>query len=168
MNLIRSVGVGILGLCLALSGVTIVAAVKDKASHQQKYSMEIKNKKVKAHHIQNLQSEKIKTNLDSLRNLDVVTDDKGNSWIYCSFLESGLLIDQVREKYSKEAALSFNDVQERLMDDLSKKGDTMPGILINEDLDEAKFIFTREGGKGETIKKELTFDEESQTWSLVQ
>lgn len=163
-NLKLLVGVGLLGLCVVFSGATMISSAKGK-EQKEKYSIEIKNENVKKHHVKNLNSVNINADQDSLKNLQVFRDEEGKDWTYCSFLESGLLVDKVREKYSKKAALSFNDVQERIMDDMSQKGDTLPVLLVNEELTQARFIFTRDAGKGKTIVKELNYDAVEETWT---
>lgn len=119
----------------------------------------------KTNHSKSLEMLGIKVDTSNLKNLDTVTDNEGKKWIYNTFTQSNLIEEKMEQKYSKETAYSFIEVQDRIMQALAKKGDTVPVILLNEDLTEGTFTFIRDKGKGEVVSVKLKYNDKDSTWN---
>ncbi|MFI8715453.1 hypothetical protein [Brevibacillus brevis] len=115
---------------------------------------------VSKNRIQSNQEEK------SLENLDVIVDQNNDKWLYCSYIQSKLVEDEIEAKYSKSASTSFIDIQEEVMEKHRKSGDTVPMLLLKEDLNAGKIVFTRDKGNGEVVTIDVAMNENSENWSI--
>ena len=119
----------------------------------------------KTNHSKSLEVLGIKADTSKLKNLDIVTDNKGKKWVYNTFTQSNLIEEKMEQKYSKETVSSFIEVQDQIMQALAQKGDTVPVILLNEDLSEGTFTFTRDKGKGKVVSVKLKYNDKDGTWN---
>ncbi|MGC5326079.1 hypothetical protein [Brevibacillus sp. SYSU BS000544] len=119
----------------------------------------------KTNHSKSLEVLGIKADTSKLKNLDTVTDNNGKKWIYNTFTQSNLIEEKMEQKYSKETVSSFIEVQDQIMQALAKKGDTVPVILLNEELTEGTFTFIRDKGKGKVVAVKLKYNEKDSTWN---
>ncbi|MFM1653579.1 hypothetical protein ACI7RC_15915 [Brevibacillus sp. B_LB10_24] len=79
----------------------------------------------------------------------VFMDKSGASWTYVSYSKSNLIEEKMMEKYG--SSVSFIETHDGIMTKYAERGDTLPIILMNEDLTEGVFSFMR-GGKVVSIK----------------
>ncbi|MGF9905912.1 hypothetical protein [Brevibacillus porteri] len=97
----------------------------------------------------------MKNDTSSFSALDTIVDDEGKEWIYVSYLHSNLIEEQLKEKYSREVSTSFIDVQEQILDPIIQEGETIPVLLVNEDLTFGKMAYLQEEGNGDLILAEF-------------
>lgn len=117
----------------------------------------------KVNHQKTLHALGIDVNKNDLKNLGILTDKEGEKWIYNAFTQRRLIVDKIEKKYSEEVKTSFIEMQDELMQKYAKKGDTVPVILLDEDLKEGSFSFTRENG--DIVSFKLKYDEKEEKWN---
>lgn len=117
----------------------------------------------KVNHQKTLHSLGIEVKTKELENLNTISDKSGNKWVYNDFTEREPLVGKLKEKYSEEAKTSFLEVQDKIMQQYAEVGDTVPVILLDEDLKDGSFSFSRENGEVLTFK--LKYDKKNGTWS---
>ncbi|RAT97401.1 hypothetical protein [Brevibacillus sp. Leaf182] len=157
-------------LCIGLVFVVMIGpnVLADKGIPQltdssQKYQSETLDKLG----IRSANSSFMKNDTSSFSAFDTVVDDEGKEWIYVSYLHSNLIEEQLKEKYSREVSTSFIDVQEQILDPIIQEGDTIPVLLVNEDLTFGKMAYLQEEGNGDLILAEFELDEDSKQWVIT-
>ncbi|MFC4767874.1 hypothetical protein [Effusibacillus consociatus] len=124
-------------------------------------------KETKSFHVKALKAVGIDVNESKLNNLATLTDKSGTNWTYTSYIQSSLIEDQIRAKYSLKAATSFIKVQEEAMNLFRQSGDTVPVILINPDLTKGQIVFARNEGNGDVVTVNISFDKNIDNWSIL-
>ncbi|TKI59218.1 hypothetical protein E8L90_29555 [Brevibacillus antibioticus] len=155
-------------LCIGLVFVVMIGpnVMADKGIPQltdssQKYQSETLDKL-------GIRSTNMKNDSSSFSALDTVVDDEGKEWIYVSYLHSNLIEEQIKEKYSRKVSTSFIEVQEQILDPIIQEGDTLPVLLVNEDLTFGKMAYLQEEGNGDLILATFELDEDNQQWVITQ
>ncbi|CAM3333215.1 MULTISPECIES: hypothetical protein [Brevibacillus] len=92
----------------------------------------------------------------SVKDKNVITDVKGKKWVYIEYTDITPFIDDLENYYEVDFVGTFIDVQSAIMRKHAQIGDQIPIILLDEDLHEGTFSFTRESG--ETLSFPIQFD----------
>ena len=116
----------------------------------------------KSNHQKTLHSLGIEVKTKDLERMTTLTDSNGKKWIYNDFIHSGTFEEEMRDKYIEDVAGAFIEVQDEIMQEHAKVGDTIPVILLDEDLKEGSFSFNRENG--EVLVFKLKYNENNGTW----
>jgi len=98
-----------------------------------------------------------------LENLNTITDENGDKWVYTEFTERVPLIQKFEEKYPEDVKSSFIEMQDKIMQKYSQVGDFVPVILLDEELKEGSFTFSRDNG--EVLSFAIKYDERAGRWS---
>ncbi|MFI8714823.1 hypothetical protein [Brevibacillus brevis] len=106
----------------------------------------------KGNHLVALHSLGIKVNSDELAPMQALTDENGKEWIYNKFSKRAPLIEKIIDERSVDVKDAFIEVQDEIMQKYTKKGDTLPVILLDENLNEGYFAFIREDGEALSFK----------------
>ncbi|WP_103106299.1 hypothetical protein [Brevibacillus reuszeri] len=103
------------------------------------------------------ENNKLNDSWEELKTEFMVTD---NEWKAYDYFDTDLITQQMNEK----EATSFNDTVLEAITDVREKGDLVPVVLVNKELNVAKILFEREEGKGEKI--EITLEKNGETWAV--
>lgn len=118
----------------------------------------------KGNHLITLHSLGIEVNSDELAPMQTLTDENGKEWIYNEFTKRAPLMNKIKNERSVDVKDAFIDVQDEIMQEYTKKGDTIPVILLDEDLIEGYFAFNRQ--EGETLSFKIKYDNGSWEYEL--
>ncbi|USG67081.1 hypothetical protein NDK47_07260 [Brevibacillus ruminantium] len=144
------------GLALLVAGTTLFIGNQINATEDP-------DMKEKVRHQSTLHTLGIDVETKSLKNLNTLTDMNGNHWIYTDFTERTPLDEKIGEIYSEEIQSSFIEVQDKIMQKYAQIGDQIPIILLDEELKEGTFSFTRKSG--ETLSFEIRLDPAKGKWT---
>lgn len=128
--------------------------------HEQHQNFSI-DPKTAAFHVHTLKNLGVNTNASALKNGMTFTDNNGNSWVYTSYIQEHLISDQIRSDYGVKAANSFIEMEGQILQAQRRKGDTVPAILMNQELTKGVFAFSREEGKGEVVAVHFAYNSET-------
>lgn len=117
----------------------------------------------KANHQRTLRAIGIEVSAKELETLNIITDQNGKKWMYSEFTERVPLIEKLEEKYPEDVKSSFLEMEDKIMQKYSKVGDFVPIVLMDEDLKEGSFTFSRDNG--EVLSFALTYQENTGRWS---
>ncbi|MEJ8546351.1 hypothetical protein [Brevibacillus borstelensis] len=146
----------LLGLALLLAGTTLFVSNQISATEDGDMIE-------KGNHQSTLKTLGIHAKTKDLESLNMVTDQGGKTWIYVDFTERTPLIEKMENKYPEEITGSFIEIQDKIMQKYAKVGDQIPIILLDEELQEGSFSFTRK--TGETLSFEIRLDQEKGKWT---
>ncbi|BAH46579.1 hypothetical protein BBR47_56020 [Brevibacillus brevis NBRC 100599] len=118
----------------------------------------------KGNHLVALHSLGIKVNSDELAPMQAVIDENGKEWIYNKFSKRAPLMDKIIDERSVDVKDAFIEVQDEIMQEYTKKGDTLPVILLDENLNEGYFAFNRQDG--ETLSFKIKYDNGAWEYAL--
>ncbi|TKI58392.1 hypothetical protein E8L90_25010 [Brevibacillus antibioticus] len=110
----------------------------------------------KGNHLITLRSLGIEVNSDELAPMQTLTDGNGKEWIYNNFTKRAPLMEKIIDERSVDVKDAFIEVQDEIMQKYTKKGDTLPVILLDENLNEGYFAFNRQDG--ETLSFKIKYD----------
>ncbi|USG67082.1 hypothetical protein NDK47_07265 [Brevibacillus ruminantium] len=148
--------VTLLGLALLLAGTTLFIGNQIRATEDPDM-ME------KVMHQSTLQTLGINAEAKSLETLEILTDERDKKWVYANFTEITPFMEKFEKQYSEEIQSSFIEVQDKIMQKYAQIGDQIPIILLDEELKEGTFSFTRKSG--ETLTFEIRLDPAKGKWT---
>lgn len=96
------------------------------------------------------------TSSHSVKDSVTFTDKDGKEWVYIDFTDRTKFIEDMENYYDEEFVGTFIDVQADIMRKHSQAGNTIPVILLDKDLQEGTFSFTR--SSGETLSFPIYYD----------
>ncbi|CAI9006530.1 DUF5590 domain-containing protein [Brevibacillus sp. IT-7CA2] len=144
-----------------LSGLFLVGAVFVGSNL---YASEDIEQYKKGNHLVTLHSLGIEVNSDELAPMQALTDENGKEWIYNRFSKRAPLMDKIIDERSVDEKDAFIEIQDEIMQKYTKKGDTLPVILLDENLNEGYFAFNRQDG--ETLSFKIKYDNGSWEYEL--
>ncbi|WP_429841827.1 hypothetical protein [Brevibacillus sp. FIR094] len=97
-----------------------------------------------------------------IERMNTLTDENGKEWIYTDFIDRGTLIEKMDNKYTEDIGGAFIQVHDKIMQKYAEVGDTIPVILLDEELKEGSFSFNREDG--EVLVFKLKYNQNNGTW----
>ncbi|QQE75478.1 hypothetical protein KDJ56_05780 [Brevibacillus composti] len=145
-----------LGLALLMAGTTLFISNQINATEDP-------DMLEKARHQSTLQTLGIDVEAKSLENLNILIDRNNKKWIYADFTERPSLDEKIGKMYSEEVQSSFIEVQDKIMQKYAQVGDQIPIILLDEELKEGTFSFTRKSG--ETLSFKIQLDPVKGKWT---
>ncbi|WJQ81317.1 hypothetical protein [Brevibacillus brevis] len=144
-----------------LSGLFLVGVVFVGSSL---YASEDIESYIKGNHMKAIHAMGIEVKDQKLENMATITDANGKKWVFNEFTKSTNLIETMREKYEEDVAGPFISVQDEIMQEYAKPGDSIPTILLDETLKEGYFAFIREDGEALSFK--IKYDNGSWEYEL--
>lgn len=116
----------------------------------------------KSDHQKTLHELGIEAKTKDLEKMTTLTDEDGNKWIYNDFVNSGKFEEEMKERYTEDVSGAFIEVQDKIMQKYAKVGDSIPVILLDEELKAGSFSFNRENG--EVLIFKLKYNEKNGIW----
>jgi len=95
----------------------------------------------------------IETDIESIKSSQSVkdrtyfTDGDGKKWVYIEYTDRTAFIEDMENYYNGGFIESFIGVQASIMRKHSQIGDYIPIILLDEDLQQGSFTFSRDSGE---------------------
>ncbi|MFF0831171.1 hypothetical protein ACFYU8_30505 [Brevibacillus sp. NPDC003359] len=141
---------------LFLVGVVFVGSSLDASEDIESY--------IKSNHMKAIHAMGIKTKAQNLESMNTITDENGKKWVFNEFTKSTKLIETMRERYEEDVAGPFISVQDEIMQEYAKPGDSIPTIVLDEALKAGYFAFSRQDG--ETLSFKIKYDNGSWEYEL--
>jgi hypothetical protein len=148
---------------IVISGVVLAGAIFAGGSL---YASEDIAQYKKSNHQKTLHELGIEAKTKDLERMTTLTDEDGNKWIYNDFINSGKFEEEMKERYTEDVSGAFIEVQDKIMQKYAKEGDSIPVILLDEELKAGSFSFNRENG--EVLIFKLKYNEKNGTWDYEQ
>ncbi|ATF11234.1 hypothetical protein P4V43_29300 [Brevibacillus fortis] len=148
---------------IAISGLVLAGAIFAGSSL---YASEDVEQYEKGNQMKTLNSLGIEAKSDDLVAMKTLTDENGKEWIYNEFTKRAPLMDKIENERSVDVKDAFIEVQDEIMQKHAKVGDTIPVILLDEELKEGSFSFNREDGEALIFK--LKYNEKNGKWDYEQ
>ncbi|BAH43922.1 hypothetical protein BBR47_53490 [Brevibacillus brevis NBRC 100599] len=148
---------------LVISGVVLAGAIFAGSSL---YASEDVEQFEQGNQMKTLSALGIEAKSDDLVAMKTLTDEKGQEWIYNEFTRRAPLMDKIEEERSVKVKDAFIEVQDEIMQQHTKKGDSIPVILLDEELKEGSFSFNREDG--EVLIFKLKYNDDKGKWDYEQ
>lgn len=148
---------------IVISGVVLAGAIFAGGSL---YASENIAQYKKSNHQKTLHELGIEAKTKDLERMTTLTDEDGNKWIYNDFINSGKFEEKMKERYTEDVSGAFIEVQDKIMQKYAKEGDSIPVILLDEELKEGSFSFNREDG--EVLIFKLKYNDDKGKWDYEQ
>ncbi|QDS37196.1 hypothetical protein [Brevibacillus brevis] len=120
------------------------------------YASEDVERYEKSNHQKTLHALGIEAEPKDVERMNTLTDGNGKKWIYTDFIDRGTIIEKMDSKYTEDVGGAFIQVHDKIMQKYAKVGDTIPVILLDEELKEGYFAFNRQ--EGETLSFKIKYD----------
>ncbi|MFF2532429.1 hypothetical protein ACFVS2_26540 [Brevibacillus sp. NPDC058079] len=144
---------------LIISGVVLAGAIFAGSSL---YASEDVEQLEQGNQMKTLSALGIEAKSDEVAPMQTLTDEKGKEWIYTDFTKRSPMMNKIETERSVGAKDAFIEVQDEIMQKHAKVGDTIPVILLDEELKEGSFSFNREDGEALIFK--LKYNEKNGKW----
>lgn len=146
-----------------LSGLALAGAI---FAGSNLYASEDVEQFEQGNQMRTLSSLGIEAKSDDLEPMKTLTDKNGKEWIYTDFTKRTPLMDKIENERSVGAKSAFIEVQDAIMQKYAEIGDSIPVILLDEELKEGSFSFNREDGEALIFK--LKYNEKKAAWDYEQ
>ncbi|WP_188066803.1 hypothetical protein [Brevibacillus brevis] len=148
---------------VVLSGLALAGAI---FAGSNLYASEDVEQFEQGNQMRTLSSLGIEAKSDDLEPMKTLTDENGKEWIYTDFTKRTPLMDKIENERSVGAKSAFIEVQDAIMQKYAEIGDSIPVILLDEELKEGSFSFNREDGEALIFK--LKYNEKKAAWDYEQ